>query len=192
VPDGGVALDLETVQVYIVTHTSPTAMDIARGSRRARHVAANAAAAAADEGADNVDAGWNGRRTAAPAHAHAQAHAVTTPGTTAINSAQTPNLQHHLGSSLRSEAPPAVRRQPATLMPNYSHRTPEQVVVNQGASPPGVVAPPLHPFRLHRSEVLGIVPTVYRRLLTGSQLPSTQARDSACRMIQTSLALSRI
>ncbi|TWU78886.1 anaphase promoting complex subunit doc1 [Metarhizium rileyi] len=111
-------------------------MDIARGSRRARHVAANAAAAVAE--AD---------------------HAITTPGTTVVNSTQTPDLQHdiHPGQMRRrAEAPPPlVRRQQPQLTPDYLHRTPEQLGDRGGFLQPQTAGPAPHPFRLHRTHYAG-------------------------------------
>lgn len=146
----------EFQSVYLQTLT----MEIGRGSRRARHVAANvAAAAAAAEEVDSDPAEDSRQERGRPletlpgavAAGAAHAHALTTPGATVINSTQTPSLQYDLNSSLERPGAPPVRRQQQQGTPNYSHRTPEQVYT-RGASPPGVGGPPPNPFRLHRSE----------------------------------------
>lgn len=166
-------LTIKSFKRLVDLHTRFT-MDIGRGSRRARHVAANvaAAAAAAEAESEEVDSEpaeetrqERGRHLEplaaaaaqthvhANAHAHAHAHALTTPGATVINSTQTPSLQYDLNSSLERPGAPPVRRLQPQGTPNYSHRTPEQVYT-RGASPPGVGGPPPNPFRLHRSELL--------------------------------------
>lgn len=113
-------------------------MDIARGSRRARHVAANAAAADADVDNDRDHERQEQRRR------ESAGRAITTPGTTVIDSAQTPELRYDLNSALRGEAPRVVRRQQVAGT-GYS-RTPEEGSREVGAAP--------HPFRLHRSEFI--------------------------------------
>ncbi|EFY90349.1 hypothetical protein J3459_006514 [Metarhizium acridum] len=129
-------------------------MDIARGSRRARHVAANANANAnaAATSEEDVDGGRRQEQPPRPRPRDFAARAITTPGTTVVHAAQTPDLQYEPDSDStgRGEAPPpVVRRQQAT--PNYSHRTPEQLgdQRSQGGLQTGVAGPAPHPFRLH-------------------------------------------
>ncbi|KAF5128083.1 hypothetical protein E5D57_009017 [Metarhizium anisopliae] len=134
-------------------------MDITRGSRRARHVAANANASAnahAVVAASEEDVDDGRRQEQRPRPRDFAARAITTPGTTTVaHAAQTPDLQYepNPGSRRRAEAPPpVVRRQQAT--PSYSHRTPEQLggQRSQGGLQTGLAGPAPHPFRLHRSE----------------------------------------
>ncbi|EFZ01362.1 anaphase-promoting complex apc10 domain protein [Metarhizium robertsii] len=131
-------------------------MDITRGSRRARHVAANASANAhAVVAASEEDVDDGRRQEQRPRQRDFAARAITTPGTTTVaHAAQTPDLQYESnpGSRRRAEAPPpVVRRQQAT--PSYSHRTPEQLggQRSQGGLQTGLAGPAPHPFRLHRT-----------------------------------------
>lgn len=166
--------------------TPQPAMDIARGPRRARHVASNATATinAAGTATANAPAGTvAGRALAVPA--------ATTPApvqliqTTATPAnpipAQTPEEQH-LNSQPPLHVPPP-RRQPRSdsdhprrqeqrrqqlpqVTPTYnpnpnntnhrSHLTPEQLRYHDRASPPGVTGPPVNPFRLNRGQFVFI------------------------------------
>lgn len=133
-----------------------------RGSRRARHVAANTAAAAAADG----EAGGSSTRhqqrqqlaeqqeETAAAHAHAETTpvATATSSTTTTTTTTTPVLRH--GPEAVPQLQPYRQRprqqHPNQVTPRYSRRTPDQQHL-QDASSPVMTGPAPHPFRLHRT-----------------------------------------
>lgn len=118
------------------------AMDINRGPRRARQVAANASTGA---GAAAGNPTWAVART----QARAEAEAVDDTGRHRQHYRQPAQGQHDQLQQQEQMLPPPRSRPQVTPS---AHRTPDQQPAGENQS--SVVAPPPHPFRLHRCKWL--------------------------------------
>ncbi|KAG6041952.1 hypothetical protein E4U41_000067 [Claviceps citrina] len=142
---------------------------IARGSRRARHVAANAAAAAA---AAASEAEGTERRRSRRQQQESASTTISTPETAVPHSGpgstRTPALQY-----IAQAAPPVRRQHPhqhpqqrqnqnqnqsygqdqdqEQVTPDYSRRTPNRLLGHNASPLGGVAGVAPHPFRLHRT-----------------------------------------